>query len=194
MTKTKVVEKFDLEKNCSYEVRVYCDLCDTEISQYEQVEQPLVFFVDFIIKESSFSFARDWQELAVDQWGEMAGDEKFFDLLEETYKDNSRAASERLSIFYTCMGLGFTGFYTGQPEYLRKAMMQCATRMGDEMEVNEGSRICPETYENINTSNLVEPPSRTLLGIAIAVMGWMIVLGIANFYLYKYQSDDLSSA
>lgn len=39
MTKTKiikVVEKFDLEENNSYEVRVYCDLCNTEIAQYDQ--------------------------------------------------------------------------------------------------------------------------------------------------------------
>ena len=37
MTK-KITEKIELEKNCSYEVRFYCDLCDTEILEDQQVE------------------------------------------------------------------------------------------------------------------------------------------------------------
>ncbi|KPK75792.1 MAG: hypothetical protein AMJ79_09675 [Phycisphaerae bacterium SM23_30] len=161
---------------------------------YDQIERILVFFVDFMIKESNLSFAGDWPELAAEMWGEMAGDEKFFDLLEETLLDKSHAASQRLAVFYTCMGLGFTGFYTGQPEYLRKAMMQCASRIGDMMEADENARICPDTYQIVDTSDLIEPPSRKLLGIAIALVGLIIVLAVANFFLYKYRSQDLSQA
>lgn len=35
MEKT-ITEKISLEKNVSYELRFYCDLCDTEIDQYDQ--------------------------------------------------------------------------------------------------------------------------------------------------------------
>lgn len=161
---------------------------------YEKIERVLVFFVDFMIKESDLSFANDWQELAVERWGEMAGDEKFFDLLEETYLDRSKEASERLAIFYTCMGLGFSGFYAGQPEYLRKAMMQCASRMTGMMEADESARICPQTYEHVDRSDLVEPPSRKLLAIAIALVGLLLVVSVANFFLYKYRSEDLGQA
>ena len=81
-------------------------------SHYEKIELPLLFFVDFTIKESELVFAYDWYELGRER-NELAGDEKFFDLLDENLEDTSGAATERLVIFYTCIGLGFTGVYTG---------------------------------------------------------------------------------
>ena len=48
---------------------------------------------------------------------------KFFDLLDETLNDPSDEATERLKIFYTCLGLGFSGWYAGQSEYLRGKML-----------------------------------------------------------------------
>ena len=181
-------------KNRFEQIKSQANTDPTLAGQYEQVERVLVFFVDFMVKESNLSFANDWQELAGELWGEMAGDEKFFDLLEETYVDKSKAASERLAVFYTCLGLGFTGFYTGQPEYLRQAIMQCASRIGNMMDADENARICPEAYENVDTSNLVEPPSRKLLGIGIALVGLIIVLSIANFFAYKAKSQELGDA
>jgi type VI secretion system protein ImpK len=68
-------------------------------TQYEKVELPLIFFIDFMIKESKLSFARDWLELGRER-NELAGDEKFFDLLEVELADPSDAATERLVIFY----------------------------------------------------------------------------------------------
>src|SRR5213075_2865697 len=70
-------------------------------NQLEKIDIVLMFFVDFMIKSSAISNAGEWQELAFDR-KELAGDEKFFDLLEETLADRSEQASERLAIFYTC--------------------------------------------------------------------------------------------
>src|SRR5437762_1337760 len=74
--------------------------------QARKIELPLVFFVDSMISESKLSFAGEWNQnrLAYDRQ-ELAGDEKFFDLLEETLKDNSEDAAERLAVFYVCIGL-----------------------------------------------------------------------------------------
>src|SRR5581483_5038611 len=98
--------------------------------QAKEIELPLIFFVDSMIAESGVSFAQEWHKkrLAYER-NELAGDEKFFDLLEDTLRDRSDEASERLAVFYTCLGLGFTGIYFGQPEYLRKKMLEMATRI-----------------------------------------------------------------
>ena len=53
-------------------------------AQLERVELPLLFFVDYMIKESDLDFVRQWHELAHER-NELAGDEKFFDMLDETY-------------------------------------------------------------------------------------------------------------
>src|SRR6266704_4654091 len=161
--------------------------------QYEKIDIVLMFFVDFMIKSSPISNAGDWQELAFDR-KELAGDEKFFDLLEETLGDRSDQASERLSIYYTCMGLGFTGWYTGQPEYLRKKMLECSTRIRSLIDSDQSSRICPESYENVDTSNLVQAPSASLVGIGIALLGLILVLLVANAYMYHNSSSELTKA
>jgi type IV/VI secretion system ImpK/VasF family protein len=163
------------------------------IDQFEKIELVLLFFVDFMVKESPMPGAREWKELAFEH-NELAGDEKFFDVLEETLGEPSESASERLSVFYVCMGLGFTGFYTGQPEYLRKKMLQCSARLKGLKQHDEVERICPEAYENVDTRNLVEPPGKKLLGIAIALVGLIIVLFVANLYLFLWTSQDLTKA
>ena len=95
--------------------------------QYEKVELPLIFFVDFMIKESKLNFRFDWVELARER-NELAGDEKFFDLLDAELADPGNAATEQLVIFYTCLGLGFTGVYTGLPDDIRRMMLKISAR------------------------------------------------------------------
>jgi type VI protein secretion system component VasF len=99
-------------------------------SQARKMELPMMFFVDSMISESNLSFAQQWNQnrLAFER-SELAGDEKFFDLLEDTLKENTEDASERLALFYMCIGLGFTGIYFRQPEYLRSTMQRIAPRI-----------------------------------------------------------------
>jgi type VI protein secretion system component VasF len=150
-------------------------------------------FVDFMVKSSAISNSHEWEELAFEE-KELAMDEKFFDLLEETLNDRSSEASERLSIFYTCIGLGFTGWYTGQPEKLQDFMKKISPRIRQLIDSDQSSRICPESYENVDTSNLVQPPSASLVGIGIALVGLIIVLFIANAYWYRSSSAELTKA
>ena len=162
-------------------------------SQYDKIEMPLIFFVDFMVKESALPFARQWEEMAY-EYNELAGDEKLFDLLDETLADPSHAATERLAVFYTCLGLGFTGWYTGQPEYLRKKMLEIAARVRSIMDVDEETRICPEAYEHVDTSDLVQPPGLKLLGIFIALIGMTIVMFVANFFLFRTTASEFQAA
>jgi type VI secretion system protein ImpK len=162
-------------------------------NQYEKIELTLIFFVDFMIKESRLNLTSEWIEMASER-SELAGDEKFFDLLDEDLADPSKEASERLSIFYTCLGLGFTGVYTGQPESIRQLMLKISSRISDMMDADEESFICPEAYENVDTSNLIEPPGTKLVGIGIALVGLIIVWFIACFCLFVWTSDEVSNA
>jgi len=162
-------------------------------SQYEKVELPLLFFVDFMIKESELTFAYDWYELGRER-NELAGDEKFFDLLDENLADTSDAATERLVIFYTCIGLGFTGVYTGQPENIQRLMSKISARVSRMIDADEKSYICPEAYENVDARDFVEPPSTRLVGIGITLIGLIVVWSIAYLCLLKWTLDDVSNS
>jgi hypothetical protein len=161
--------------------------------QYEKIELPLIFFVDFVIKESKLAFAYDWYELGRER-NELAGDEKFFDLLDENLVDSSDAATERLVIFYTCIGLGFTGVYTGQPESIQRLMSKISARISGMMDADEKSYICPEAYENVDDRDFIEPPSTKLVGIGIALIGLIIVWSIAYCCLLKWTLDDVTNS
>jgi len=163
------------------------------LTQYEKIELALIFFTDFMIKESNLPFAYDWVELGRDR-NELAGDEKFFDLLDADLADPSDSATQRLVVFYTCLGLGFTGVYTGQTESIQRLISQISARISGLMDADKKSHICPEAYENVDTRDFVEPPGAKLLGIGITLAALIIVWAVAYCFLFKWTSDDLAKS
>ncbi len=163
--------------------------------QVQKVELPLLFFVDSMISESTLPFAAQWNQnrLAYDRQ-ELAGDEKFFDLLDETLKESGEDAAERLAVFYTCIGLGFTGIYFKQPEFLRKTMLSIAPRIRHLIETEQNARICPETYEKIDTRNLVEPPSSRMAIVGMIFAGFTLAVLISYFLMYHQASKNLNDS
>lgn len=163
--------------------------------QYQKVELPLIFFVDSIISDSALPFANSWNKnrLAYER-NELAGDEKFFDLLDETIADNKEDATERLVIFYTCLGLGFTGWYQGQPEYLRKKMNEIQPRIRSLLDTDETGLICPDTYQNVNTANLPLPLGSSILPMVIAFVVLIAAVIAANVVLFRSSSQELNQA
>jgi len=158
------------------------------------IEVVLAFFVDFMVRTSALSFAGEWQDLSEQRYNELSGDEKFWDMLDEALADRGEAADQRLSVYYACMGLGFTGWYTGQPEYLRKKMMECSARLRGMIDADEKTPIVGEAELYINTDDLIEPPGKSLVGIGIAAVILIVVLLIGNIYLYYQGTSDLTGA
>ncbi len=163
--------------------------------QWQKLELPMIFFVDSMVSESGLALAATWNRnrLAYDR-KELAGDEKFFDLLDETLNDASDEASQRLVVFYTCIGLGFTGWYAGQPEYLRGKMLDISQRIRAAMETDKTLRICPESYLNVDTRDLVQPPAARLGGIAIVFAGLCLIVVTVEAYLFHAASLSLTDS
>ncbi|HSI36523.1 MAG: DotU family type IV/VI secretion system protein [Phycisphaerae bacterium] len=157
---------------------------------YARAEPVLVYFLDATVRQSNLPYAGQWPGLAQ----EADGDEKFFDLLDDALRDPSRDAQELLKVFYTCLGLGFAGWYAGQPEVLRKRMLDIAAKVRSVTESVHASRIVPEAYEHVNTSNLADPPGVSLVGIGVVLVGLLAVLFAANVYLYRSSSAKLNDA
>ncbi len=163
--------------------------------QFKKMEQPLIFFIDSMIADSKVPFAKQWdQDRLAYSFNELAGDEKFFDLFDETIKEQGDEANERLAVYYTCIGLGFTGWYSGQPEYLRKKMLEIAPRIRHLIESDTTVRVTPEAYQNVDTRNLVEPPSSKMIGILITFIVFMLTALACNFVLFQQASQQLTSS
>lgn len=162
---------------------------------YQQVKMPLIAFIDSTIVRSGLNCAEDWDDnrLAY-EYGQLSADEDFFDQLEELETDSSEAASECLAIFYTCIGLGFTGFYEENTDFLKKKMDKIAPRIRKYIESDPNARISPECYEHTDRSDLVEPPGSKLVGILIAFAGLFLIVFISILVLFEQAAGDLNRA
>jgi type VI protein secretion system component VasF len=169
-------------------------LGDSRLSmQFKTLEKPVLFFIDSMIAEGGFPFSREWnQNRFAFAFHELAGDEKFFNVLDETVEDQTEAATERLSVFYTMLGLGFTGWYEGQPEYLRKKMLEIAARIRNHLHTDVSAKLCPEAYQSVDTRDLIEPPSRGIGIIVIAFVVVCITTLACNYYLFHKTTASLS--
>ncbi len=164
-------------------------------SQYQKMELPLVYFVDSVISESRLQWAQEWnQNRMAFERQELAGDERFFELLDETIAERGEESAERLAVYYTCLGLGFTGWFAGQPEVIKRKMVELAPRIRSFVESDDTARICPDAYEHINTANLPLPVGTRLVGIAIVFIGLLLVVIVANVWLFRTSSSDLYRA
>jgi type IV/VI secretion system ImpK/VasF family protein len=167
---------------------------DVEVEeQYDEVELPLVFFMDFVILESDLDFARDWEPLAFER-NELAGDQKFFDMLESTLAEEGDAALERLLVYHTCLGLGFTGMYDAGAEELLRLRRKAYSRARKAAGIEAVDRMCADAYEHVDTGSYIHATGRSLGAMAIALVGLIGVLIIANFFLFRSTSTAISTA
>jgi hypothetical protein len=159
-------------------------------ASFDRVEIVLVYFADWLIRTSKLPFATSWSDLALER-GKPGGDEDFFDELDKTLKETTPDALDRLTIFYTCLGLGFTGWYAGQPEFLRKKMTEVHARVRSRVDSGAAERVTPEAYEHVNTADLVEPPSTRVVGLVIVLTGLAVTVLAANAALYLERRGEL---
>ena len=164
-------------------------------AQCSQIERPLVFFVDSMVERSSLPFARQWGKTRLaNQYSELAGEDKFLEMMDDTLKQTGDDANERLAVFYACIGLGFTGFYDDQPEILKQKMDEIAPRIRGHVEGDASARICPEAYDYTDTRNLVEPPTGRVWLMVVLFAICAITALVANMVLFKEAAGKLSNA
>ncbi|MDR3173275.1 MAG: DotU family type IV/VI secretion system protein [Treponema sp.] len=147
---------------------------------YERIERPLVFFIDFMVKEGSFPFNRDWRELGRN-YNELSGDEKFFNLLSDALRDSK--AQNTIPLFYTMLGLGFEGAYSGDHRYIEKTMKECAARFPGELDIREEPITGFNVEKRIAESKKwrILQPLRMVLAFSLL---FLVVSLIVNFTVF----------
>jgi type IV/VI secretion system ImpK/VasF family protein len=163
------------------------------LNQAKRLELPLLFFVDNLVCTSRLQFATQWAEnrLAKER-GELAGDERFFDLLEQDLKDTSEEAAERLAVYYVCLGLGFMGMYQAQPEQIRRYMEQIFPRIRQWIDSDPRTKVSEEAYRPTDTRVLTEPPSRKIVLVAIGFVFLTLSVLVVYYALYANASSGLT--
>jgi type IV/VI secretion system ImpK/VasF family protein len=108
--------------------------------EFAWMEKPLVFFIDYIVKEGRFPYSAEWRELARN-YNELSGDEKFFDILNETLEKPDHGNS--IVLFYVMLGLGFDGAYRNKRDHIEQCMRLCAEKAVFDYDIHSEPVISP---------------------------------------------------
>lgn len=158
---------------------------------YRVLKTPINYFIDDSIAQSKLPFARQWHDerLGYEKDG-LAGDEAFFDYLDEALKvPPSASQSERLLVYYVCLGLGFQGFYFNQPERLRQYMRQLHGIIRPFLVEDSVPRLVPQAYQFTDQRDFARPPK---MG-AFALLAGVVCLLLGAIPLFYLRQEEILS-
>ena len=164
-------------------------------NQARELELPIIFFVDNLVCTSRLKFAAQWADnrLARER-NELAGDERFFDFMEKDLTDPGEDAKERLAVYYSCLGLGFSGMYQNQPDQIRGYVEQIYPRISEWLDRDPRTKISEEAYRHTNTTILTEPPSRKIIFVAVLFVFLSLSVLTVYYALYVRAADSLTES
>ena len=188
-------------KGILQDVRAKAEATPGMISPYEGIEAILIYFADSMILSGDLKFAGGWKPISHDPAviglkvePELGFEERFWDMLEEALRDPTDNATQKLSVYYTCIGLGFTGLYTGQPEYVKRKMLEIAARLRGNIDADFASKICQNAYEHTDERELQMRRGRRLVGLVLVLVAMMVSLLIGYVWAFRESSKTLTSA
>jgi type VI protein secretion system component VasF len=154
--------------------------------QYAWIEKPLVFFIDYMVKEGRFPFRQEWHELARN-YNELSGDEKFFDLLVQTLENPQLHNS--CVLFYVMLGLGFDGAYRYNHEYIEDCMRLCKEKAAFDYDIyKEPIVVIPEKKHFLKQRRKL-----TIRNMLIASALFMALCFIINLFVFINVTDNYRS-
>lgn len=161
--------------------------------QFEAIELSLVYFIDSMLVSAG---VEEWngRRIAVEEYNRRAGDNEFYDFLIEAENETGSDADAKLSFYYCCIGLGYTGMYEDELDQLHEIMGRLEPRVRAHMDRDVLSRITPEAYSH-NLELVISPDTvPRYLGVLLLSGGTVLAIFITILYLYFDAFSGLSEA
>lgn len=181
-------------KSLLADTRHACESVPGMGEQFGKVRLPLIYFMDFMVRESALPFARSWKHLQEEEAREIVGDEKFFVLLDQTLAEQGDAANQRLAVFYCAIGLGFTGIHLNEPDVLRRKMLEISGRIRGMVDTEDSSKVTPEAYQNVREDVLQKPVAQGIATWMIALVGMAVLFVVGSYVGYNSAVSEIKES
>ncbi len=158
----------------------------------DDVRVALALFVDETVRTSVPGVGESWGSIADEMEGFEVDPSRFFQTMEDALGDMSQGGLQRVETLQICLGLGFTGGRT--PGEVASLIERAGERLGGRMDADPMARVCPEAYEHVDTSDLIQPAGRSVVGIGVALVALIVVVVVGNALIYKNASGELRAA
>lgn len=158
----------------------------------DEVRVPLALFIDETVRTNVQGVGEGWSAIADEIEGFEVDPSRFFQAMEDALGDMSQGGLQRVETLQTCLGLGFTGGRT--PGEIAGLLERSGERLSGRMDADPMARVCPESYEHVDTSDLIQPAGRSVVGIGVALIVLVLVVIVGNAVIYKNASGELRAA
>lgn len=147
--------------------------------KFNQIERPLVFFIDYFFIENSFSYSREYKPLA-HAYNELSGDEKFFDMLNDSLS-KKEIDTDVIEIFYIMLGLGFDGAFKREPKEVMRYMNRCSELLSIEFDPCK-EFLCPDLLKKKNNR---EEDNYSFFSVEYLKSHLVLILSVLTFGFFS---------
>lgn len=144
------------------------------------------FYIDYMVHEGAFPYARQWQDVGRSQYNELAGDEKFFDYMRRWLEEDTPQAREHLRLMYDMVASGFSGSLGRRSVRLEELMRRTAEVLALMPEEEATRTLFGQQPES--TSRIASPRNPVLRGLCICGTGVAALVLACAYYLHSYRS------
>lgn len=142
------------------------------------------FYVDYMVHEGPFSFSAQWQDLGRNKYHELAGDEKFFDYMQQFLEEDTPLATDHLRLMHAMVNSGFAGAYQHHAVELESLLRRVSARIRIETEGAAAAKLLHGAGTPLHSVNAVHPVH---LGVIAVLVGAGLLLMSTGCYLYMYR-------
>lgn len=147
------------------------------------------FYIDYMVHEGGFPFAREWQDLGRSQYNELAGDEKFFDYMNRWLEENTELAHDHLRLMHAMVTSGFAGAYERRHVQLESLMRRVTEQIGMKPESDAARELLsPEDKDERAPIALRHP---LWMGILVMLLGGGSLVTGVMYYLRMYAESTI---
>ncbi len=148
------------------------------------------FYIDYMVHEGKFPYAREWQDLGRSLYNELAGDEKFFDYMRQWLVEDTPLARDHLRLMHAMIASGFSGALERRGVQLEELVRSAAEKIN----LPDEEQAKHSLLESQGEKSLARrKPRRPVLvaGLVTCVCA-AILIGSVFFYLHTYREATLA--
>ncbi len=148
------------------------------------------FYIDYMVHEGKFSYAREWRDLGRSLYNELAGDEKFFDYMRQWLAEDTPLALDHVRLMHAMIASGFSGALERRSVQLEELLRSAAEKINLPGEEQAKHSL----FEPSGRKSLIElKPCRPVLVAGLVTCACAVIL-VASvfFYIHTYRGATLA--
>ncbi len=148
------------------------------------------FYIDYMVHEGNFPYAREWQDLGRSLYNELAGDEKFFDYMRQWLAEDTPLARDHLRLMHAMIASGFSGALERRSVQLEELLRSAAEKINLPGEEQAKHSLLDSQGEQ----SLVEmKPRSPVLAAGLVTCACAVVLVASIFYyIHTYRGATMA--